>query len=183
MSCFVEAHQSMYPKVVVKEQVHDHVESLGLRYLVHFGVENVAPDESYAKTRQICVSKLAMRTFPIAKGSGKIEHREIKDVDHVVQRPRAVLSSPDNDYLIGKMNEKAFKRVSTPKPHASGKVNVVHVDVGKARVTLRDNKKTNDGIKKGLTPLSHHCSSIANQIDFLKLIFVWIDHQEVEQMG
>lgn len=105
----------------------------GLRYLVRFGVENVAPDESYAKARQICGSNLAMRTFPIAKGSGKIENREIKDVDHAVQRPRAVLSSPDNDYLIGRMNEKAFKRVSTPKPH----VNLVHVDVGKARVTVR----------------------------------------------
>ncbi|CAH1447246.1 unnamed protein product [Lactuca virosa] len=130
-----EAPQSMYPKVIVKEQVHDHVESLGLRYLVRFGVENVAPDESYAKARQICVSNLAMRTLPNAKGSGKIENREIKDVDHAVQRPRAVLSSPDNDYLIGKMNEKAFKRVSTPKPHASGKVNLVCVDVGKARGT------------------------------------------------
>ncbi|CAH1447245.1 unnamed protein product [Lactuca virosa] len=104
-----EAPQSMYPKVIVKEQVHDHVESLeGLRYLVRFGVENVAPDESYAKARQICVSNLAMRTLPNAK---------------------------DNDYLIGKMNEKAFKRVSTPKPHASGKVNLVCVDVGKARGT------------------------------------------------
>ncbi|KAI3749570.1 hypothetical protein L2E82_20184 [Cichorium intybus] len=108
-----------------------------LRYLVHFGVENIVPDESNAKPRRICISNFTMRTIPITKDSGQIENRQIKAVDHVVQRPRATLSSPDNDYLIGKMNEKAFNRVSAPKTSASGRDNLVRVDVGNARVRVR----------------------------------------------
>ncbi|KAL4558622.1 hypothetical protein LXL04_036823 [Taraxacum kok-saghyz] len=115
----------------------------GLRYLIRFGEENIALDESSEKARRICVPKLTMRTPRISKGLEKTENRQIKDVDHVVQRPRAVLSSPDNDYLIGKMNQKAFERVSTPKPSApSGKVNLVRVVVENARVRVRGTNPT-----------------------------------------
>nr|GEU37200.1 hypothetical protein [Tanacetum cinerariifolium] len=114
------------------------VETLGLRYLIQFAAEKeaVVPDD-HAKVRRICVSRLKMAVTPLEKGSGRIKNHQIKDADHV-QRPRAVLSSPDNDHLIGEMNKKALKRGSTQNTRPSGRVNVARVGVESAHVRVRD---------------------------------------------
>ncbi|KAI3678775.1 hypothetical protein L6452_38078 [Arctium lappa] len=143
-------HQSMYPKVSVEKQVLQDrgadtfppFESLGLRYLVPFGAEIVPIDEYNEKVRRICVS--AMPATFMAKGSGQIKNRQIKDVDRVIQRPRAVLSSPDNDYLIGKLNKMAFKRNSTPKAHDLGRVNSDRGEIEIARIRVRGTSPTSD---------------------------------------
>ncbi|XP_024982301.1 uncharacterized protein LOC112518732 [Cynara cardunculus var. scolymus] len=140
----------MYPKVPVEEQVlkdrdadtFPPFKSLGLRYLIRSEAENAAVNESNAKPRRICVS--AMPATSMAKESNHIKNRQTKDVDRVIQRPRAVLSSPDNDYLIGKMNKMAFKRISTPKTPASERVDTDHIEVEIARIRVRGTSPTLD---------------------------------------
>ncbi|PWA66375.1 gnk2-like domain-containing protein [Artemisia annua] len=129
-------------QVMVKARIQDRdgdlyspVETLGLRYLIQFAAEKeTAVPDDHTKVRRICISSLKMAVTPLEKGSGQIKNHKIKDVEHVVQRPRAVLSSPDNDHLIGEMNKKALKRGSTQNTRPSGRVNVTRVGVDSARI-------------------------------------------------
>nr|XP_043637541.1 uncharacterized protein LOC122608503 isoform X2 [Erigeron canadensis] len=144
----------MYTKVIVKARDHDGdrfcpLESLGLRYLIQSGpeieseTENVSRGDSNVKVRRICVSNLVMAITPAPKGTGPTKNDRVKDIDRVAQRPRAILSSPENDDLIGKMNEKASKRHSTPKT-ATLRSNMTRVDVDNARIRVRGTSVTSD---------------------------------------
>ncbi|XP_022015185.1 uncharacterized protein LOC110914741 [Helianthus annuus] len=145
----------MHSKVMVKAQVQDcdadldsPFESLvlGLRYLIELGTEkesqrdNKARHDSITKARRVCVSNFAMAVAtPTSKGPGQRKTHQIKDVQ--IQRPRAVLSSPDNDHLIGEMNKKASKQNSTTKTR-EWRVNLDRVDGENAHRRIRGTTRT-----------------------------------------
>ncbi|KAK1437340.1 hypothetical protein QVD17_03131 [Tagetes erecta] len=139
----------MYSNAMIKPRIQDHdgtpysrYESLGLRFLIQFGMEkeserdNIAGDGSITNVRRVYVSNMTVGIAKTTKGPGQLKNQQIKDIDHVVQRPRAILSSPDNDYWIGEMNKKASKRDFIPKTRVE-RLNVVPADAKDAQIRTR----------------------------------------------
>ncbi|XP_059625197.1 uncharacterized protein LOC132268358 [Cornus florida] len=130
----------VYPKVKVKEEdeddpfnLHDGANSLPeskifesppctLGSHVEEDNQNQSPP-SVAKIPETSVPKSKMTFKPPSKGPGKIsKHTKVvqEDIkpkvrDSSVLRPRAVLSSPDNDEMIGNKNKLISRRVSALK--------------------------------------------------------------------
>ncbi|KAL8253037.1 hypothetical protein R6Q59_036730 [Mikania micrantha] len=132
------------------QALYSSFESLGLRYLIQFGKEkesishNIANDDCVTNARQICMSNLALSNTQVTKdlGSGHPKSHQHKHVDHVVQRPRAVLSSPDNDRMIGEMNKKAnSKRGFNLKTHGE-RFNLARVDGETTHIKICDTSPT-----------------------------------------
>ncbi|KAI7750140.1 hypothetical protein M8C21_008168 [Ambrosia artemisiifolia] len=98
--------------------------SPGLRYLIQPGATKesetriVSRVTSNMKARRNSASDLDMTISSMTKGPRQINNHQNKDIDRVVQRPRAVLSSPDNDHWIREMNKRTLKPDSTPKAPA-----------------------------------------------------------------
>ncbi|XP_076908242.1 uncharacterized protein LOC143594383 [Bidens hawaiensis] len=122
-------------------------ESLGLRYLIQLEVTKetgrriISRDNSNTKMRRNCASNLASTITSIEKGSRQPKNHQIKDVDHTVQRPRAVLSSPDNDLLIKKMNKRTLKQDSSSKT-PTRRVKSTCVDIENAPIRIRGTNST-----------------------------------------
>ncbi|XP_076906051.1 uncharacterized protein LOC143562006 [Bidens hawaiensis] len=122
-------------------------ESLGLRYLIQFevtkeiGTRIISRDNSNTNMRQNCASNLASTITSIEKGSRQPKIHQIKDVDRTVQRPRAVLSSPDNDLLIKEMNKRTLKQDSGSKA-PTRRLKSAYVNIENAPIRIRGTNST-----------------------------------------
>ncbi|KAI7735642.1 hypothetical protein M8C21_005189 [Ambrosia artemisiifolia] len=121
--------------------------SPGLRYLIEPGATKetetriISRVNSNMKARRNCASDFDTTISSMTKGPRQLHNYQNKDMDRVVQRPRAVLSSPDNDHWIREMNKRTIKSDSTPKAPAR-RVKSTCVDRENAPTGIRDTRPT-----------------------------------------
>ncbi|KAF5784872.1 hypothetical protein HanXRQr2_Chr10g0421941 [Helianthus annuus] len=127
------------------EDMYSRLKSQGLRYLIQPDATKdtktriVSRVDSNTKVRRNCASDLAT----MARGPRQLNNHQTKDIDRVVQRPRAVLSSPDNDHLIKEMNKRTLKQDSIPKA-PSRRVKSTCVDIENTPIRIRGTGPTSN---------------------------------------
>ncbi|XP_031398977.1 uncharacterized protein LOC116209473 [Punica granatum] len=132
----------MYPRVKVREETRDDHDSgrqvprksprsppLGLKALDFLSIHDYqSPEQQHRVVFAECIARIpnssasnaATRTNSMIEGKKDTSSNEDNKAQiraSSIPRPRAVLSSPDNDAMIGKKNRKATEHSSAPRNH------------------------------------------------------------------
>ncbi|KAM7462375.1 hypothetical protein LguiA_030496 [Lonicera macranthoides] len=156
----------VYPKVKVRGQIEDDdeinsLEALDSLSLNEFPSSVKEPEDDTppptVRIHQLHVSNSSVPTIPTFKGSSNKINKDAVEEDtlHIraspIPRPRAVLSSPDNDGKIPSKNKKIVERTSALKNHSlcenrhiRCKVTTSHNSAGSPISTKRESKMAAD---------------------------------------